>query len=143
MRIDPTYATLEQALWLKDRGFDNTDCTAYFHIAEYYTAGHIFCYSSCASKQEADTALAPEQWQVVEWLRGEHGVWVYSYPVAPFVTDDEPYPRIVWVSKICSLNQVNFERFVDADNGLAVNHHHSPQAAYSVAFDHIRNNNII
>ena len=70
---------------------------------------------------------------VVDTFLTEHGIHIYTYPVAPFVMDDEDYPRIVWVSKICSLNQVNFEKFVDEDNGLAVNHHRTKDDAINAA----------
>ena len=85
-----------------------------------------------------------EQWQVVEWLRVNHGIWVYSYPIHPFNSDeDDGYPKTVWISKIISTNYVFQEKFIDSDNGLAVNHHNSPQEAYSAAFDYIRLNNLI
>jgi hypothetical protein len=132
IQIEPAYVSFEQAWKLKDKGLNfwckyrYTDFNGRIQLEE--NASEIFPY-------------APEQHQVVEWLITNHGIWIYTYPVAPFVIDGEDYPKIVWVSKICSLNQVNFEKFIDADNGLAVNHHRSPQEAYSAAFDYILQNN--
>jgi hypothetical protein len=101
------------------------------------------CFGCSEDKGYFETFSAPEQHVVVEWLRVNHGIWVYSYPVTPFLTDDEDYPKVVWVSIICSLNQVNFEKFINSNNGLAVNHYYFPQEAYSSAFDYILNNNLI
>jgi hypothetical protein len=78
---------------------------------------------------------------IVEWLRVNHDIWVYSYPIHPFNSDeDTSYPKTVWISKIISTNYKFEEKFIDADNGLAINHHKSPQEAYSAAFDYVLNN---
>jgi len=154
--IEPIYVSFEQAKWLKEIGF-NEKCSHYYidnfqnfkHDGTLYKCGlpdkneNKNLFQFVTRKNQPHLCNTPEQWQVVEWLRVNHGIWVYTYPVAPFVADDEDYPKIVWVSKICSLSQVNFEKFIDADNGLAVNHHRSPQEAYSAAFDYIRLNNLI
>jgi hypothetical protein len=81
----------------------------------------------------------PEQGQVLAWFYINHGIWIYTYPVMLSIVDDKDYPKIIWISKICSLSQVNFEKYVDADNGLAVNHHRSPQDAISAAINYILN----
>lgn len=132
----------ELAKWLQLKGFDEP-CKMVWdnwnHLEEWEDGD----FHKNSTKNGSVYYSAPEQHQVVEWLLKTHSLWIYTYPVAPFIVDDENYPKIVWVLKICSLNQVNFEKFIDADNGLAINHHHSPQEAYSAAFDYIKNNNLI
>jgi len=137
--IQPTYVTFEQAKYFYDRNI-HIESNKYYNHPDYLDNnelldGSIICNAEGLLYESRMSA--PEQHVVVEWLRLNHNIWVYTYPVAPFISDDENYPKIVWVSKICSLNQLNFEKFIDADNGLAINHHYSPQEAYSVAFDYI------
>lgn len=74
------------------------------------------------------------------WLYEKHGIWIYSYPAQPLVLDNEEYPKIVWVVKCLSMNQVMFEKFIDADNGLAINHHISPTEAYEAAITYCLEN---
>lgn len=153
--IKPTYVTFEQAKWLKEKVF----CVPCFY---YYENGKLVePYLENGSSTDVEFRVdlsdllehfnkwserisAPEQHQVVEWLRVNHGIWVFSYPIHPFNSDeDNDYPKTVWISKIISTDYRFEEKFIDADNGLAINHHHSPQEAYSAAFDYIKNNNLI
>jgi hypothetical protein len=125
--IKPTYITFEQAKWLKEKGFDES-CRmlingAYepFHLnlieTQYFQNNSVLlkdCYS------------APEQWQVVEWLRVNHGIWV----------------------SICPSIDTNFEfmiykKDVIYGSGKYKSNFNSPQEAYSAAFDYIKNNNLI
>lgn len=69
----------------------------------------------------------------VMWLHEKHGLWIYTHRIEPFVYDDIPYPKSVWVSK-CD------EKFIDTDNGLAVNHYNSPTEAYLAAIEWTLNN---
>ena len=67
-----------------------------------------------------------EQWQVVEWLRIKHGIWV----------------------SICPSINTNFEfmiykKDVIYGSGKYKSNFNSPQEAYSAAFDYIRLNNLI
>jgi hypothetical protein len=75
---------------------------------------------------------------LIEWLRVNHGIWIYTYSVAPYISEDEDYPKIVWVSKIQKFKE--FDIFVNTDNELAINHFNTPQEAYSAAFDYVLNN---
>ena len=147
-KIEPAYVTFEQAKWLKDKGFD-TNVKSYYTTSEeftpkdYYYFGNEINYNSPINDVNTinGTISRPEQWQVVEFLRINHGIWVYTYSVAPYIADDEDYPKIVWVSKVQKFKE--FDIFIDTDNDLAVNHHHSPQEAYRAAFDYIKQNNLI
>ncbi len=81
---------------------------------------------------------APEQWQVIEWLRVNHGIWVYPLPI-----DDE---MKLWQCRI-----IKGQPFSNLKNTLKIISHgeisyrglYSPQEAYSAAFDYVLNNNLI
>jgi hypothetical protein len=125
--IEPTYITFEQAKWLKEKGFDES-CRmlingAYepFHLNLIET--QFFQNNSVLLK---DCYSAPEQWQVVEWLRVNHGIWV----------------------SICPSIDTNFEfmiykKDVIYGSGKYKSNFNSPQEAYSAAFDYIKDNNLI
>lgn len=112
MKIEPTYVTDKQKFILKDKGIEEVN----------------------------GLSIGIQQWEIIEWLRILHGIWIYSYPVHPFNSDENnDYPKTVWVSKIISTNYRFEEKFINVDNGLAINHYNTPQKAYSAAFDYILN----
>jgi hypothetical protein len=71
---------------------------------------------------------APEQWQVVEWLRVNHG---------EFVSTEIYLGKYRYV--IYKANNPHSCRTPWRDNKLF----NSPQEAYSAAFDYIKDNNLI
>ena len=136
--IKPTYVTFEQAKWLKEKGFDEP-CTALFiheiiqgntewDILELFERNNNDTYEfllSCDMDWQKNY-LRPEQWQVVEWLRVNHGIWV----------------------SICPSIDTNFEfmiykKDVIYGSGKYKSNFNSPQEAYSAAFDYIKDNNLI
>lgn len=128
------YVSFQTAIQLRDKGFDE-ECSHHYdfeyqelskHFEDKWRNSEI---KNGISKLKYPMVSAPLITDVVDWFLDEHGYYIYSYPVAPFVTDDEDYPRIVWVCKICSIKQVNFEWFINEDNGLAVNHHRTKEQA--------------
>jgi len=92
------------------------------------------CFGCNKSKDYFETYSAPTHALTIEWLRINHGIWAYTYPIHPFNSDeDSDYPKTVWVSKIISTDYRFEERFINSNNGLAINHHHSPEEAESEA----------
>lgn len=63
----------EIALQLKELGFDNIDCNAYYHINEGYELGYTLCYSN-EYKQDILVLLAPTQALIVKYLRDVHNI---------------------------------------------------------------------
>ena len=110
MTIQPTYVTPEQAEQFKDKGWKEwckyryTDFEGYIELTE--DASDIFPY-------------APEHWQVCEWLRVRHGIWIIINP------DLE--------NNRCFFQIVSIKYKGDADSDFF----NSPQEAYSAAFDYI------
>jgi hypothetical protein len=114
--IEPTYATFEQAKWLKEKGFDNV-CSNYYHIR-----GKLMnLENGDTGEWECDS---PEQWQVVEWLRVEKGIWV-----SVLSTPD--------------LSMFYFAITTKRSKNRISENYNSPQEAYSVAFDYIKDNDLI
>jgi hypothetical protein len=130
MRIEPTYVTFEQARLLEEKGF-NVKC-----LMKYQVVPSQFCNDSQQWKKEFITLspnnaktifeciAAPEQWQVVEWLRINHDIWVS--------------PGIVTLNRITQW----FPRYFKITNGLLeipkdINgNFNTPQEAYSAAFNY-------
>jgi hypothetical protein len=117
----------EIAKLLKEKGF-NEKCKLLYKDGEL-----INCkpYNVVDNKTFQSTRyyIAPIIAEVVSWLYKKHGIWIYSYKITPFVDDEFPYPKYVWIS-ICD------EKFVDIDNGLAINHHNSLTEAYEAAIEY-------
>jgi hypothetical protein len=131
--IKPTYVTFEQAKWLKEKGFDVNCMNAYAEerLIDKKTGGDKFTgiYRLVTkSRFHKRYYSAPEQWQVIEWLRVNHGIWIYS-------SWGTYYDKTVWYYYISTTGKKssnnNDSRFK------------SPQEAISAAFDYILNNNLI
>jgi hypothetical protein len=71
--IKPAYVTIEQAKLLKEKGFDVSVIKYWNGIGNYYDSKSYFNWN------ETDKLISiPEQWQVIEWLRINHGIWIYA-----------------------------------------------------------------
>jgi hypothetical protein len=120
-KIKPEYATFEHAKWLKELGFIEF-CNMRYNEFGKLTATKLGMHAN--PNNYVDSYSAPEQWQVVEWLRVNHGIWV-------------------WVEK--GRNPENFYPAIDSGKEIASFKHlpkmwrDTPQQAYSAAFDYIFN----
>jgi hypothetical protein len=130
--IKPTYVTFEQAKLLKEKGF-NEPCT------------HLYCIGYNSVKEDTELrpnkvindhgqqigiryrkvnndqphlALAPEQHQVIEWLRVEKGIWIYVVGGG----NHQFYP--IYQDK-------------SGDKHEIMQFYYTPQEAYSAVFDFI------
>ena len=128
---------LELAKLLKEKGFDKKVFN-YFDT-NYEAPSDIYCLGSFENwNTQPNLISAPTIAEVVMWLYEKYGIWVYSYSVAPYLLDEEDYPKIVFVSKVQKFKE--FDIFVDTDNGLAVNHYSSPTEAYEAAIGYCLTN---
>jgi hypothetical protein len=127
-KIEPTYATFEQAKWLKEKGFLDKNIYGEIRLSQsnFYDPNGILHHIRDAFGEKSfdlkDCYNAPEQWQVVEWLRVNHGIWVCV--LIPSET--------TWYFKIESIDT---KSLIFITSGYS-----SPQEAYSAAFDYILNN---
>jgi hypothetical protein len=126
MEIKPTYCTFEQARKLKEKGFDEK-CLQGYNTLEKYLGELIVNFPN--KNTDNIVISAPEQWQVVEWLRINHGLWVGIY----YHNDNNKYQYIIDLLKLHSIKNWLFDGDT-IDNGKQFN---SPQEAYSAAFDYI------
>ncbi len=74
----------------------------------------------------------PEQSQVVEWLRINHGIWV---DVGWKLIENSEDGKVQWWSMVSKIGKYSEQPEFNAFN--------SPQEAYSAAFDHIIESEII
>jgi hypothetical protein len=127
-----TYISFEQAKWLKWMGFNekpshielDTDyITGYvdyeedgnYVITDFQFKDHIRSFSY----------LKPEQWQVIEWLMVNFGIWIE--------VKCPDMPNTGWYFSIHK-----YYKFGNFYNGEEL-YYNSPQEAYSAAFDYIKN----
>jgi hypothetical protein len=130
-KIEPKYITFEQAELLAKKGFDE-HCTKVYDVNAPEST-ELFDYGSMVGDDEL---YAPEQWQVCEWLRVNHGIWI---KVDHFITEQN---TIDWDFEID-----NVDTDVDEKGNYIPLHpfdpkrsYNSPQEAYSAAFDYIFDN---
>jgi hypothetical protein len=127
MEIEPKYVTYEQAKWIKEKGF-NIPCREGWYIAQLDPyKGQLFP-DDTGGKHEIEK---PEQHQVVEWLRINHGIWVESLHRGDMGD---------FIFKVVELNENNWKKHPHYIHNEGFN---SPQEAYSAAFDYIKDNNLI
>jgi hypothetical protein len=125
--IKPTYITFEQAKWLKEKEWQQRTKMVWLvsfgkqHLRELHLSLEL-------NNAEYD---APEQWQVVEWLRVNHGIWVESLHRGDMGD---------FIFKVVELNENNWKKHPHYIHNEGFN---SPQEAYSAAFDYIKDNNLI
>ncbi len=132
--IEPNYVTFEQAKLLKEKGFNlethyNFDLTGEIHhIGLLNHNVHLLKISR------------PEQWQVVEWLRVNHGIDfnITRLPLKAVKASSDKGTALlknylIWISKQ-DRNPIALPNNFYGD---------TPQEAYSVAFDYIFQNNLI
>jgi len=123
--IKPTYITFEQAKWLKEKGFNQRTKMVWL-----YSLGKQYLREVHLSLELNDAEYnAPEQWQVVEWLRDNHGIWVWVRPYKDHAADNNDPIQ----------HQMNvYKRGVTVSKEF-----NSHEEAYSAAFDYIKENNLI
>jgi hypothetical protein len=135
--IQPTHATFEQAKLLKEKKFI-AKCRS------YYLKGYDYPFEGVDDEYWGDNRFknwnadvigikpfegftsAPEQWQVVEWLRVNHGIWV-SVQYIGFIVNRELI-EFHYEIKYCK----ELPNLIRNENSF-----NSPQEAYSAAFDYI------
>jgi len=132
-KIEPTYVTFEQAKLLKEKGFD--ELTTVWRQHGNGISGDVEGKRDYYNRKGDVYVSLPEQWQVIEWLRVNHGIWINIEP--------EEYGQYYYVK----LNVCSQELWEDLDKRHEVitahrkfnNEHKTPQEAYSAAFDYILN----
>lgn len=124
MKINPTYVTFKQAKILKEKGFDELTKVWRQH-GNGISRDVIGKQDYYNRKGDVYTSL-PEQWQVIEWLRINHGIWI-----------ELKSPDMINTGYYFTIHKpFKFGNFYNEDT-LYFN---SPQEAYSEAFDYVLDN---
>ena len=118
-RIQPTYVSFEQSKLLKEKGFDViTNKLYHYNGSDFITL--------ITKNSENFGFSAPEQWQVVEWLRVNHGIWVEVHGWTNQPVGDE-----IW--------KEYYQSYINGDV-TDVSIFKTPQEATSEAIDYVLNN---
>ena len=140
--IKPTYATFEQAKWLKENRFIEPTLT-YWSKRDGLIENEITLRNH--NERGEWSTSRPEQWQVVEWLRFNHDIWVSVIKIDGF--QDLYYYTITGSSEFFNNGRtITVEEWDDETcdkMGYNNKYFNSPQEAYSAAFDYIKDNNLI
>lgn len=150
MNIEPTYVSLKQAQWLKEKGF-NIPCLYYYDQGKL-TEPYLENGSSTDVEFRVDLSdllehfskhskriSAPEQWQVVEWLFIKHKIYIHTTPIG---NENDPIDEnCKWSVSIYKDKLYNLKWGSKVTPN--VDYFKSKQEAYSAAFDYILNNKII
>ena len=142
--IERTYTTSEQSKLLKEKGFDFQVCRFYtkpnakiFAVDEHgrhypikNTPKKLYVIGENFVLKDENAIPAPEQWQVCEWLRINHGIWI-SVDVEGRNMDR--YRFVCFRSHSERVSEYVKHINDDTHNGR----YDTPQEAYSAAFDYI------
>ena len=145
--IQPTYATFEQAKMLKEKGFDG-ECARFYtksncklygidEHGRYYPiknkSKELWIVGNVAVLNIKNLILAPEQWQVVEWVRVNHNIDLQD--ICNYGRLGRTYRMgIIFINKKEEVDTI-FLRPIDTPFEFI--EFKSPQEAYSAAFDYI------
>jgi len=125
MNINPIYVTFEQARLLAKLNFQVPTRYGYTKDGSLEKPYYGETYMN-TDNENTVIYSAPEQWQVVEWLRVNHNIFIEVYPN----WDNrviEYYDATIYYKKIHNIFCAKS----------------TPQESYSAAFDYILNNELI
>jgi hypothetical protein len=134
-KIEPAYVSFEQAKLLKEKRFD-LECKMCVEEGDNralpFDCGRVMHKNSIHPYYSA-----PEQWQIVEWLRVNHGIWVYASPSYSRPDDNKTGKWIFegFEPEVYFIKEVEAGEEIPTTLFLATYEH--PQKAYSAAFDYI------
>ena len=145
--ILPNYCSLPICKRLKELGFD-IPCNSYYEVALTTQKDTEHGYSGSFGWKEGETNIQsgyntnktlnsytnknwlccsrPTHSLAIEWIYLNYGIWIYTHPVRPF-DDGDNYPKKVWVCNF-DVNELR-HLHVNTNNGLAINHFHTPEEA--------------
>jgi hypothetical protein len=133
MVIEPTYVTFQQAKFLRDKGFNVPLRKVYNTLGQLWDSHY-----GTMSNDDIDSGAsctAPEQWQVVEWLRIQHGILVR--------VESDCYGQR-WFAQFSTCSEKRWMdmegRYLVAVADRQIPECASPQEAYSLAFDYTLKN---
>jgi hypothetical protein len=127
-KIEPRYVDFTTAKWLKEIGFDLPTEAWYHRDTKRFNLNSL----RFSINKLTDNYAAPEHWELVEWLRVNHGIWISVGNVYSEYTH--------WAYGIGKENKGMILPFRQGQDNH--DYFNTPQKAYSSAFDYIRLNNL-
>jgi hypothetical protein len=125
--IERTYVTLSQAKLLKDK----FDVPCRMCVAD--DDERPLPFNSLGRDLHVNSKhpyySAPEQWELVEWLRVNHGIWVY--------VDTHEFGK--WCFNYKKIEPTEEYPNINVNGAFSVEDFNSPQEALSAAFDYVLN----
>jgi hypothetical protein len=142
-KIEPCYINFNQAKLLKEKGFDCETEHFYTDIKkprlskgiEYMSDAYVrwWKWNSMPDNYPTESkdvlCSAPEQWQVIEWLRINHGIWIYTWYSSINMTYRVWYQNLNIKGKDTNPNEISLNKICN-----------TPQEVYSEVFDYILTN---
>ena len=127
--IEPHYVNYDFAKFLKEKGF-NLHTLTYWDKRDGLIENGIKLDNH---NNRGDWGISrPEHWQVIEWLRLNHGIWIHVY----YLTEEQAWGwdcyRYKKENGLLNKPAISFSMKLQ-----------SPKESYSAAFDYIKNNNLI
>jgi hypothetical protein len=135
--VKPTYASFEFSKWLKSKRFNLSSFM-------YYDNGGCLCSSPWHVSNQMKLVVAPEQWQVVEWLETNHRIIVTIIPDNEenfFETEEVIYIPLVYLAQK-GLHNI-YKSIVRDKDGNSIASFKTRQEATSAAFDYIKHFSLI
>jgi hypothetical protein len=134
-QIEPAYVTFEQAKKLKEKEFNKDKIEIECNQGYDFRGDGTHLIKNGRHIQHKLFYSAPEQWQVIEWLRINHGIHLE--------VSCDVYGEL-WFVKLEVCSKEVWDDLDKRHNILTAhrkfnNEHKSPQEAYSAAFDYILN----
>jgi len=140
--IEEQRVGFDNAFLLKEKGF-TVPCNTHTFISNTNkiveeTSIHCIDWGNRDLTKTVQKYSTPTQQLAIDWLQINFDIYIHANCVAPYDYEDKinPYPKLVWVSKVFSLYKYRFEKFINTDNGLAFNHFHSPEEAKEAAINY-------
>ena len=154
-KIEPQYVSFEIAKLLKEKGFGDAD-NCYIQLPNYYDIEEVLHsnevsvskkYNTSPNHLGADTiddfkahltvmdnslddiVLAPEIWQVVEWLRLKRNIWIECHHITTF--NINRFHIIIWDYK-----DKSDYKTIHCDNDIGYKVWDTPKEAYLAAIDY-------
>jgi hypothetical protein len=143
--IKAKHVTPDQGKLLKEKGFDIAVKSEWIHnttepLDDEFYIRHWGCEHNFNSLENHSNTSAPEQWQVVEWLRVEKGIWVNVEPCMSIQSDWRTLIEGTF-SFMFSIRYATEKLYLEfhEKSMLFEKGFNSPEEAYSAAFDYILN----
>lgn len=138
--MEPKYITFEQAKWIKEKGYEiDTDEVLFYidevnNIKEHQLKNRDIVYTSPHHSMKENEYRTYHHWEFIDWLLEKHGIFIEVFAND---TEENHNDWIYWYNITMTRKKGEPRIWIDGSPK------DSPKEAYSVAFDYIKDNNLI